>query len=689
MANPYQQKVFQRKLIYLGIVVALLAASWVWRHYRVEPAALRLNLLEESRGDTDLLGSAARTALSGLRGFVTCGLWMEAIEQQKKNQWNSLERTVTQLTHLQPHLITPWLFQSWNLAYNVSVESDRVADKYFYITRGVQLLARGERQNRNQPNLRREIGFYIQNKVCQSDETNVMRSLFQLSCIPPAERDPRNFLDEKGNVKLDALKEFCLAHPQLARRLHSPPLPYDLRREYRKFRCATAREVVQFLADNYNVPSLYVDRLEDEQLWRQKAVRSNPLERFPVLPPRYEEYADGTREARRMYNDEDLTEEQFVEKRVPDEVDGFVVAKAWYGYSQECIPPPGQLPGDSEEPKDRNRQRRPKHMSSVVFRTSPARAQAYVAERLQAEGWFDAEPFELTEWFKPSPSALDVPPKIGEREARPWSSDAWRKAGQMWHRFGVDNHLLISDDEFAVKKGHEEDFKKKFRITGPDSPFPDPAALTDEEREELRAVQFLRMYHQYRGITNLNHYLITTRVEEQERTVTARKLMYQAEQLRIVAQDFNQSLEKYEHPDSMLAWRRVLEDNPAFRRDSSIQEWTVDTELMYHRLYRRLNEDKLKPDLALLAGLGQAVAGPPLGADWTLAPLFSRPQLQPEIEIVGPFDVDSEGKPLIFDVARDTVLVRRGLKAAPTPGPGAPTPGPPGAAVTQPPQPKQ
>src|SRR4051812_18561619 len=174
MANPYQQQVFQRKLIYLGVVVALLAASWGWRRYAVEPEARKLNLLEESRGDPDLLGSAARTALSGLRGVATCGLWMEAIEQQKKNQWNSLERTVDQLTHLQPHLITPWLFQSWNLAFNVSVESDRVADKYFYITRGIQLLARGERQNRNQPNLRREIGFYTQNKIGQSDETNVL-----------------------------------------------------------------------------------------------------------------------------------------------------------------------------------------------------------------------------------------------------------------------------------------------------------------------------------------------------------------------------------------------------------------------------------------------------------------------------------------------------------------------------------
>src|SRR5205823_11200629 len=133
MANPYQQQVFQRKILYLGLVVALLAASWGWRRYQLEPAARQLGLLEESRGDVELLGSAARTALSGLRGWVTCGMWMQAIEQQKKNRWNELDRTTRQLTRLQPHLVTPWLFQSWNLAYNVSVESDRVNDKYFYV----------------------------------------------------------------------------------------------------------------------------------------------------------------------------------------------------------------------------------------------------------------------------------------------------------------------------------------------------------------------------------------------------------------------------------------------------------------------------------------------------------------------------------------------------------------------------
>ena len=108
------------------------------------------------RGDVDVTecrGPLAQS-LTGSRGLATCVLWNNAIEKQKKNQWNELEVLVRSLTRLQPHFITPWLFQSWNLAYNVSVESDRVSDKYFYITRGIELLAEGERQNRDNPDLR-------------------------------------------------------------------------------------------------------------------------------------------------------------------------------------------------------------------------------------------------------------------------------------------------------------------------------------------------------------------------------------------------------------------------------------------------------------------------------------------------------------------------------------------------------
>src|SRR2546430_8951651 len=136
---------------------------------------------------------------------------------------NELELIVRSLTKLQPHFIRPWLFQSWNLAYNVSVESDRIRDKYFFMYRGIELLAEGERQNKNDPDLRYNLGFYNQHKIGLSDEATTLRCLFEMSCIDPLERDPKRLRpeDASGNavIDMDRFEQFCRKHPMLVRRL--------------------------------------------------------------------------------------------------------------------------------------------------------------------------------------------------------------------------------------------------------------------------------------------------------------------------------------------------------------------------------------------------------------------------------------------------------------------------------------
>src|SRR5262245_8765585 len=117
MASPFQQQVRQRKLLYLGLIVVLLTGSVIWRQSAIAGLAEQLAVREQSRGEVELTGAVVRLGLTGSRGLATCILWANAIEKQKRNQWNELEVLVRSLTKLQPHFITPWLFQSWNLAY--------------------------------------------------------------------------------------------------------------------------------------------------------------------------------------------------------------------------------------------------------------------------------------------------------------------------------------------------------------------------------------------------------------------------------------------------------------------------------------------------------------------------------------------------------------------------------------------
>ena len=159
-------------------------SAWTSRVWMPRPA----NWPSASRAAARSICSApsSASALIGLARpghLLRCGY--NAMESRRRTSGTSWNCYVRSLTKLQPHFITPWLFQSWNLSYNVSVESDRINDKYFYITRGIGLLAEGERQNRDNPDMRWSHRLLTrQHKIAQSDETNVLRSLFA------AEHDP-------------------------------------------------------------------------------------------------------------------------------------------------------------------------------------------------------------------------------------------------------------------------------------------------------------------------------------------------------------------------------------------------------------------------------------------------------------------------------------------------------------------
>src|SRR5262245_21967380 len=257
--NSLQKAAFRRKIYYFAVILALFTVSMLWRGIIPIPLSdlvrapansaqraanwvagksilnqsYALDLRELEQGEPELAGEGMRLALTGSRGFAVAYLWHSAIEAQKRNDFHKMEGLITQVTRLQPHFITPWIFQSWNIAYNVSVEMQGSGDMYFYIARGIELLAEGERRNSHTvkdpaggekkigaPDIRYQIAFYYQNKFGVSDQVEVLRCLFQLSCMPPDERNADDLIDrETGQVDLRKFQAFCEKHPHLVRRL--------------------------------------------------------------------------------------------------------------------------------------------------------------------------------------------------------------------------------------------------------------------------------------------------------------------------------------------------------------------------------------------------------------------------------------------------------------------------------------
>jgi hypothetical protein len=686
MASPYQQQVFRRKLIYIALILVLFTGAWLWRRNVVDVQARELAVREESRGEVELTGAALRLGLTGLRGVVVCMMWNTAREMQMKNELSELEVVVRSLAKLQPHFITPWLFQSWNLAYNVYAEVDRPADKFFYMTRGVELLGEGERQNRYHPDIRWSIGFYTQHKVCQSDETNVQRSIFQLSLIPPNERDPARFWKTEGSrvvLNWAELEDFCRKHPQLVRRLRQGMMRETVREKRRQFTCEKPEDLVQFLEDNFQVPGLYRvvpppgDVPAHARVWdrNHKDVMLPAGERFPILPPPHTG----------AFDDSALT----YDSQLRDDTDGFTVAHAWYSYAQEPLPAADELPGSNQEITDRTRQRRPKHMTTLLFRNYPAQGCRYMAERLEQEGWFDDEPYDASDWFEDSRQPRTV--QIGG--GRKWAVEAWQRAARAWQHHGEANHLLFrsaADEQrmhdLALRYwrrqlfGGRQDLKKdeQERLEGALGMIPPGREedLDGEQRREMHAARYIFEYNFYRTLSNFLHHHTRARTEAQEATVAARKLFFTADAYNL-AGSRPKALKAYRDPVKVPAWGErayspleawrdlVLKPNKDFRRDTFTQEGTAEIQIRYLDLYDGLDGREVKEALAKAS---------------RLVPLLPRtdPALFRSPIVQGPFDVvDEEGVPYVDPQTMQGVLQRMGRIVRKPTDMRPPTPRPP------------
>jgi hypothetical protein len=623
MGSPFQQQSVQRKIIYIVIILVLSFATYLVRQstvFGIDTQANRLELREENQGAVGLTGSALRLSLLGSRGLVMCYLWMVAIDMQKKNEWNELELVVDSLTKLEPHFIRPWLFQSWNLAYNVSVESDRFRDKYFYITRGIQLLAEGERQNKNHPDLRFSMGFYNQHKIGLADEANTLRCLYELSCIDPLQRDPGpnpknpkalQKEDANGNRVIDMaeFERFCKRYPMLVRRLHDA------------LRCETPRDIIDWLADNQRIPSRYEDKPSATDLEIGQTALKPPEQQFPLLPPPDSGVDDPA-------NPEAM------------DFDNFMDARDWYSYSIEAV----------------HSGRKPQYMAEKIFLGYPARGQAYVAEYLEKEGWFDEEGWKIKGWF-PNDKFQDGREAI-VGDGVNWAGRAWHKAHELYKKHGKEDGLYLEPEEMQSLQDRAAKYRQKYNIhPSARAPGLPPEDQNNPEMVASRqAHETLYWYNFNRTMTNFPHFYFISQVEQEPQAVKARKDFFQAEQAR-KAGEREVALERYRR--AMPEWRKLLLDHRDFRRDANVEEDTYEVQLKYLGLLRELYGKDVQRLLVEENYLTQALVRPPI-----LVPYLPSPYMIRDLEL--PFTTafdgeDSEGVPLVQDDAKERVRNRLSL----------------------------
>jgi hypothetical protein len=521
--SPVEQARY-RKLIYAGLIILLFTLLVIYRQLGVvERAADRYGIAETNLGKTDLGGSAARFLLASFRGPLICSLWWEAIDLQMRHDWHEMEIVIKSLTKLQPHFRSTWEYQGWNLAYNVSVEFDRVQDKYFYVAEGIKWTTNGEKINRAQlydpksptgkrivgdPQLRWSIGFFLQDKLSVSDEINTYRCFWPLSCIPPKEWAPAAFRRDPQN-----LKDFKRDHPQLVQRIrilkHIPEeAETHLDEEIQSFTAALFRP---------EFPSLYPQQLAGkEDVFVLPG--SEEGRKFPVWPSPdpTEVVASRLRLA---------LEEKDKHPWKPEVHDSHEIARLWFEYSLAPLPPPN-LDLTTLDPDERRLYRMPQRMVSLIFRSNPARAKGLMGARLYREGWFEE----------------------GQR--------AWAEAYEMWRDHGRDNGLELDPDEQKALEERAVRFSLQYPAiaTGATTELPPHAANDEKTLADYAALRRLRAAESRLNLGNYKHWRVSSEVNMTPAGVQAWRHLYNGKER--YKSDLH--LARAEYEKGLDAWRKLL-----------------------------------------------------------------------------------------------------------------------------------
>jgi hypothetical protein len=183
--------------------LALLVLASAWQSRRL--AAYRRGNLPESYTGTASGAPPALTfvmaGLGGFRGAASEVLWFRASRLQEEGRYLELVQLAGWLTMLDPHASEAWVYNAWNLAYNVSIMMGRPEDRLRWVENGIALLRDdGLRFNPREARLYRELAWLYQNKIGDALDSAHLTYKFRLAetlapCVNPdgtARQDPES-----------------------------------------------------------------------------------------------------------------------------------------------------------------------------------------------------------------------------------------------------------------------------------------------------------------------------------------------------------------------------------------------------------------------------------------------------------------------------------------------------------------
>jgi tetratricopeptide (TPR) repeat protein len=131
--------------------------------------SLRRDLVKENVMPTQMpLSAAASAALGGFRGLAVDMLWMQSDSMINERQFYQLITYYTLISTLQPNFPSVWVYNAWNLAYNISAEWGQPDEKWLWIKKGIEFAKEGLIYNPESAELNFYAGWLYFSKVAKN-----------------------------------------------------------------------------------------------------------------------------------------------------------------------------------------------------------------------------------------------------------------------------------------------------------------------------------------------------------------------------------------------------------------------------------------------------------------------------------------------------------------------------------------
>jgi len=139
----------------LALFVVLLASTWPLQDV-ISTLRVREKLAIPGQDPAEIVPILV---LGGFRGVAVDMLWIRAMARQQDRQFYELLTIFDVISKLQPNFPTVWIFQGWNMAYNIAVEWEAKEDKWKWIRKGLAFTERGFLRNPQSGDLCFDLGY--------------------------------------------------------------------------------------------------------------------------------------------------------------------------------------------------------------------------------------------------------------------------------------------------------------------------------------------------------------------------------------------------------------------------------------------------------------------------------------------------------------------------------------------------